>query len=559
MARRPHACLDMFLQCLPLSVALLALVVVAGCGSSSEPAPQAGDPTPAASATPATGDTAPAGTLVLTANPAAATAPRDIWEAVLFDGEHIGHAHTVVQPTDEPDRISVDYTLSLQLQRFGDDTQPAMKVQSIQTTSGKPISFTVETALGEQPMTCRGQVKDGRLVLERSGMPQPQEIPLEDDVLGFWGVEANLLTRPMQPGEKRQLRALDPTLLTVMNHELTATEYQNIELFNTSHRLLQIDLVSRWPGRLELKFRLWADELGQIFKRESIGLGVQQTLIVTSQQRATGTTGKFDLGSRSVVRVSQPLTNAHALRQARYRVRLTSGDPAQVFKATPLQQVQPIDQNRAEIVVTAPDWQQVRQAASSLPGATVGPAPPASPDDGRDVPTPADLQPGRLIVSDNPEIVRLAQQAAPAEASPVDVALALERFVHRSIQQVNYKTVLGSAADVVQRMEGDCTEHAVLLAAMARARGIPARVAVGLVYVPSLRGFAFHMWNEVYVADRWLPLDATLGQGGIGPAHLTLLTTNLADDASGGDSLAALLPVAQVMGQLEIEVLQTSP
>ena len=40
-----------------------------------------------------------------------------------------------------------------------------------------------------------------------------------------------------------------------------------------------------------------------------------------------------------------------------------------------------------------------------------------------------------------------------------------------------------TAAEVARSREGDCTEHAVLLAALARARGIPARVAMGLVYV----------------------------------------------------------------------------
>lgn len=559
MARRPCDQFDCNLYHLPLAAASLVLVLITGCGGDSAPAqPNGSSPSEAAAQVSSTAGSPDPAVPAAAPNPAAATAARDIWEAVLFDGQHIGFAHTVVRPAEKPGQVSVDYTLSLQLQRFGDATQPAMNVQSVQTATGQPVSFTVQTALGDQPMTCRGQVQDGRLVIERSGSPQPQEIPLDGDVLGFWGVEANLLAQPMRPGEKRQLRAIDPTLLTVMNHELTATDYQEIQRFDVTDRLLQIDLVSRWPGRLELKFRLWADEQGQILRRESVGLGVQQTLIVTTEQRATGTTGQFDLGSRSVVPVSQPIANAHALRQARYRVRLKEGNPAQVFKPSPLQQVKPVDQHTAELVVNAPDWRYLRDAAGNrLPIAPVGPAPPSS--GGSDSTTAADLQPGRLIVSDHPDIVRLAEQAAPAEASPLDVALALERFVHRSIQQVNYKTVLGSAADVVQKMEGDCTEHAVLLAAMARARGIPARVAVGLVYVPGLNGFAFHMWTEVYVADRWLPLDATLGQGGTGPAHLTLLTTNLADDATGGDSLAALLPVAQVMGQLEIEVLEASP
>ena len=110
---------------------------------------------------------------------------------------------------------------------------------------------------------------------------------------------------------------------------------------------------------------------------------------------------------------------------------------------------------------------------------------------------------------------------------------------------------MATAADVVRSAEGDCTEHAVLLAAICRARRIPARVAVGLVYSPATRSFAFHMWNEVWIAHHWIALDATLGRGGIGGGHLKILDSALADTAS----LVDLLPVLKVLGDLEIELI----
>jgi hypothetical protein len=47
-------------------------------------------------------------------------------------------------------------------------------------------------------------------------------------------------------------------------------------------------------------------------------------------------------------------------------------------------------------------------------------------------------------------------------------------------------------------------------------------------------------------------MDATLGQGGIGAAHLKLTDSNLA----GAGAYSAFLPVAQVIGQLKIEILE---
>ena len=64
------------------------------------------------------------------------------------------------------------------------------------------------------------------------------------------------------------------------------------------------------------------------------------------------------------------------------------------------------------------------------------------------------------------------------------------------------------------------------------------------------RAFAYHMWTEVWLSDRWMPLDATLGRGGIGAAHLKLTSTSF----GGVNAYADLLPIVQAIGQLELEI-----
>jgi transglutaminase-like putative cysteine protease len=160
------------------------------------------------------------------------------------------------------------------------------------------------------------------------------------------------------------------------------------------------------------------------------------------------------------------------------------------------------------------------------------------------------LNANNLIQSDDRIIKSLAASVLPDETDNWKLAAALENAVYRKMTAKNFSTAFATAAEVARSFEGDCTEHAVLLVALCRARGIPARVAVGLVYYAPQRGFAFHMWNEVWTGDRWVPLDATLGRGGIGAAHLKLADSSLA----GADSFSAFMPVAKVMGQLEIEV-----
>jgi hypothetical protein len=76
-----------------------------------------------------------------------------------------------------------------------------------------------------------------------------------------------------------------------------------------------------------------------------------------------------------------------------------------------------------------------------------------------------------------------------------------------------------------------------------------------LVYIGHPPAMGFHMWTEIYVGDpsnsgRWIPMDATLGQGGIGAGHLKLADSSLAE----GEGLASFLSVAQVLGRLRIDV-----
>ena len=77
-------------------------------------------------------------------------------------------------------------------------------------------------------------------------------------------------------------------------------------------------------------------------------------------------------------------------------------------------------------------------------------------------------------------------------------------------------------------------------------------MAFGIVYYPPQKGFAYHMWNEVWIADRWVPMDATLGLSGIGGDHIKLADSNLA----GANAYSAMLPVIQVFGRLELEVVE---
>jgi len=122
----------------------------------------------------------------------------------------------------------------------------------------------------------------------------------------------------------------------------------------------------------------------------------------------------------------------------------------------------------------------------------------------------------------------------------------LIQFVHAAIAHKTYRRSFDLASQVASSREGDCTEHAVLLAAMARATGRPARVVLGIMLMESpdrLSSFG-HAWTEIHDDESWRIADATrpelqlpdarprylplmpLGDEGLGYAlHLLDLTT----------------------------------
>lgn len=88
----------------------------------------------------------------------------------------------------------------------------------------------------------------------------------------------------------------------------------------------------------------------------------------------------------------------------------------------------------------------------------------------------------------------------------------LEEFVSKAIQNKTYARGFDIASRVAALKSGDCTEHAVLLAALLRASQIPARVVFGVVVAlgPETEFAAGHAWVEAAEKGKWQRFDAAL-------------------------------------------------
>ncbi|HVN75686.1 MAG TPA: transglutaminase-like domain-containing protein [Thermoanaerobaculaceae bacterium] len=169
-------------------------------------------------------------------------------------------------------------------------------------------------------------------------------------------------------------------------------------------------------------------------------------------------------------------------------------------------------------------------------------------------PPQADVPPGReltrflacdaLVQCNDPRIRSVAGAIVRGERDPWARALLIEAWVNRNLAK---RTVLSlpSAVDVLATREGDCGEHTVLFTALARAAGIPTRMAAGLVWSDDLQAFAYHAWPEVFVG-RWVWTDPTLGQPVADATHLKLATGGVADWQG----------IAVFLGRVRLDVLE---
>ena len=146
-----------------------------------------------------------------------------------------------------------------------------------------------------------------------------------------------------------------------------------------------------------------------------------------------------------------------------------------------------------------------------------------------------------LQVSD-PRISSLAERIAGLDRDPRVVAEKVNRWVHDSLRKEATFSV-PNAVEVLRTRVGDCNEHTQLYVALARAAGVPARIATGLAYVNGK--FYYHAWPEVYL-NGWVAVDPTFGQFPADAAHLRFVVGGLARQAE----------LFRLIGNLKIQVVE---
>jgi len=444
-----------------------------------------------------------------------------------------------------PEGFVLEDRLNLELQAMAQEGLASAVTTVRLTPTLQMTDFTYELASDAGRFKASGALQGDSLlavVVEAGGAPEEVTFRLTEPLLSA----SVLPLRIAQGGQLREGRTIrypvfDPSTVSTRQVEVEVVERAELSLPDSAVR----DPASgRWVGSEErrvpawrLKERYggitvesWIDEDGRILRSSSpTGLSVERVPFeLVDQEREEGRRAgardpATDVVFATAIASSADLSGAGELDELRF---ILSGVELDDFD---------LDGGRQEL---RGDTLTVRRERLETL------------DPGYRLPYPRmdlarELSAEPLIQSGDERVVGVARTAVRPlggdRNDPVAVARRLNDNVYRMLDK-EMAFSLPSALQVLETRAGDCNEHTVLYVALARALGLPARMAVGLVHLEG--AFFYHAWPEVWLG-RWVAMDPTLGQTPADATHIRFLT----------GSLAQQVEVARLIGNLRIEVL----
>jgi hypothetical protein len=468
----------------------------------------------------------------------------DEWMEVMLANEKVGYSRFSI--TRSGDRIEVREVMTMRLARHLAEVNLEVARSSVETLSGEPLAFRSESTLGQLPLVMEGVIINDELSVttRQAGNVQERRYPWVDGALMNWGTIRESFRRGFEPG----------------------VEY-SIPVFNPDLRLDgPVDSMIRIAGNETVTVRELKISATRIETRLEVPMGSFESVSWVDSDGRT-LISKMNMGGLDITMVSA--TESIALKEF---------VPPEIFDSALLAANVAIPRGAQSVtyVITFPhdgddfiEWPETRQQEilASSPGKAVirvtrgehaATAVRHKKSDRGDEDLTSYLAANAAINSADGRLIALGREALGeglnASQHPFATADRLRRFATGYISEKNLDVGFATASEVARRPVGDCTEHAVFLAALGRVCEIPSRVAVGLAYVSEYAGrenvFGVHMWTQMYLHDQWIDLDASLGESECSPTRIAFLTGSLDD----GRPVDVMLPMMKLLGQIKVEI-----
>jgi hypothetical protein len=401
------------------------------------------------------------------------------------------------------------------LVRLGSSFEMRFDTSTLESPTGELTTLSHETLLSKQPSRLEARVEGEHIRI--SAPPQERLIARGDaPILGPAVIARRTAEALRTAGAVLDFSIFSPELQRVVRARRTVLAPAD-RACNGATAVKIEEAVEGLPAPRTV----WVDRDGAVIGDSTAGPFGAMTTCLATREAALAAQGELpaDLYERTVARSNVRLADASAV--DRIVLRITPRDPAR-----PL-----------------PDFARHNQTVA---GGTVEIRRPER-RPGQEASLPEDLAPNALVQSDDEAIVATAKQLA--ENDPWSTALALTRWV---AENMSFDTgiVQAPASELMRDRKGTCMGYATLLAALARAAGIPSRIAMGYVYYGGIWGG--HAWTEMWIDGRWLPFDAAVYAPGV--ASATRLAAGASSFAGGGGDLSTAL--GRLFGQVDIAVVE---
>jgi len=466
----------------------------------------------------------------------------DQWYAVLMGGQPVGWSNMKTVREDQHYISTQD--MSLTIRRGRAQVTIEVNTRFVETLEHKPIEMIATQTMGAMAIERRLEFDENawKLHITQGGQTNTSAVAKPRQ---SW-------TTPVETAEYIEQQIAEDAR-EIVTHTIdvsmgtspitTTMRFQreeNVEVFGKAvPARTWMTTVSAVPG---MQMPIHTDEQGRVLRMEMpIFPGMPLVMVLAEEELAKAKVNPPELMSQTVVPLDEPIKDARQTTFAMYDVSIAPAEdeghaPELMLARTGSQRVVWANDRKARVIVDV--------SHSNEPGA--------------DLPTDAHLASTAMVRHDDPAVRQLvdeAKQRAGDEPTDADLSETMRRVVHDHINAKDLSVGYAAASEVARTRQGDCTEHAVLLAAMLRAVELPSRVASGVVYVDEFAGrkhvFGYHMWTQVYLNGRWIDVDATLHHRPFDATHIAMRTSDL-----GKDSVADLMSLAPMIGRVQIQPIE---
>jgi hypothetical protein len=462
-------------------------------------------------------ETAPTSDLEIAA--IAIDTPQREWKEIYLNNTKVGYATDLLKPFEGGYFVQEEIFLKLNLMGLGSGVHTLTQSRLDEQFLLKSFRFNMTS--GVVSFQLSGRMEDGHLLVEtgKGKDKRTHTMKMSSPPMIGSGLAHFFRSRKVQAGETFRLPVFDPSTMAYKDILIKVAAREPVEIYGIRYDAFRLE-GEMWGQ----KVIFWLDENGVTLKEEGfMGLTTIRSSAARAPRDIEGT-GVEDLYEMTAIKVDKILPEPIKLRSLRLQ---TDGiDSAMIDTGAWAGTRQSFHENILEIT---------KEKVPSKGSITL-------PHDGYGVELKRFLGPEFNIESDHDEIIKQARKIAGKDEDPISVSRKILKWVYKNLEKRPVVSV-PSAIEVLRTRMGDCNEHAVLLTALLRASGIPARLSIGLVY--TRQKFFYHAWTEAYLG-KWVTMDATQNQMPADVTHIKLVEGNLDKQVE----------IAGLIGTLKLKVLE---